>query len=348
MTEQWHNRYVSTFSGPFILFVVVSIIVIVPPAQAENSGVTRLPSDVGVYVASDATNSVDVPPLAPSYDAASSDNDGVSILSDLSLLEYRLFAKEYTNEDVERRLDRIERVVFGSRKTGAVDARIANLMSEVAIAPSGPVADTGGMDGYKYNGTGAAIATSEQPTSLLEVIANMETEVFGKTYPHDTLMARVARLEKSVLPAGTEQSLTPLPVRIHNLLVALQPKIQYQGLQNQNTYLPTTTGSQSYSYARTPSSYSFSTSPTTYSYSATGNDDYEKQGKQKTKSSNGHPLMKKLGQILEGVGTVAGATVGAMAASSAMYGAYGWGYPGYYGGGWGPYYGYGYSPFYRW
>lgn len=324
--------------GAFILSALVSIAVFASPVEAANDAVCISQND--------ATNSSAPPPLAPSYDAASasSSQDGVSLLSDLSTLEYRLFAKEYPDEDVQRRLDRLERVVFGSRRSGAVDERVSNLMREVAIAPTTPVADTGASDGYAYNTTGAAVTTADQPTSLLEVVANMETEVFGKTYPRDTLMARVARLEKSVLPRGSEQSLTPLPVRIHSLLVALQPKIQYQGIQTQNSYLQTTPSNQSYSYAR-PSTYSSYTTPSTYSYSTTNTNGNQQEATDK--KSNGHPLMKKLGQILEGVGTVAGATLGSMAATSAMYGAYGYGYPGFYGGGWGGYYGY--SPFgYRW
>lgn len=339
--EQRQDRHTRSLYGAFILSALVSIAVVAPPAEAAKDA---------VYISqNDATNSSATPPLAPSYDAASasSNQDGASLLSELSTLEYRLFAKEYPDEDVQRRLDRLERVVFGSRRSGAVDERVANLMREVAIAPTTPVTDTGAADGYGYNTTGAAVATTDQPTSLLDVVANMETEVFGKTYPHDTLMTRVARLEKSVLPKGSEQSLTPLPVRIHNLLVALQPKIQYQGIQNQNSYLRAMPSNQSYSYS-TPSKYSSYTTPSTYSYSTTNTNNDQQESPEK-KESNGHPLMKKLGQILEGVGTVAGATLGSMAATSAMYGSYGYGYPGFYGGGWGPYYGYGYSPFgYRW
>ncbi|MBY0548329.1 MAG: hypothetical protein K2W95_13620 [Candidatus Obscuribacterales bacterium] len=339
--EQWQNRYMRSHRGPLLLSALVSIVVVASPVEAANDEINISQND--------ATNSSATPPLAPSYEAAadSSHQDGASLLSDLTTLEYRLFAKDYPEEDVQRRLDRLERVVFGSRRSGAVDERVANLMREVAIAPTSPVADSGGADGYSYNTTGAAIATADQPTSLLEVAANMETEVFGKTYPRDTLMTRVARLEKSVLPKGSEQSLTPLPVRIHNLLVALQPKIQYQGVHNQNPYLQAAQSNQSYSYA-TPSTYSTYATPSTYSYSTTSTNSNNQQLTHEKKDSNGHPLMKKLGQILEGVGTVAGATLGSMAATSAMYGPYGYGYPGFYGG-WGPYYGYGYSPFgYRW
>src|SRR5271170_7074837 len=45
----------------------------------------------------------------------------------LPKLEMKLFQHEYPKDELDARLDRIEKMVFGERKAGSVSERIANL-----------------------------------------------------------------------------------------------------------------------------------------------------------------------------------------------------------------------------
>ncbi len=320
MKQYKHNFYIIR-GAACILAVFVSITLAVARGDADNG-----------------TNSSSAPPFAQSYEAVTSspNQSKPSILTDLSVLEFRLFAHEYPNEDVVQRLDRLERVVYGSRKTAAIDLRVANLMRDIANAPVEAGYSNGSTSDSNPYTSSPAITASAQPTSLLDLIGGMEKEVFGRTHPNNTLLDRVARLEKSVFPAGSEQNLTPLPARIQNLVLALQPAIHSPDLQDRNSFLhrQTTTSRQGYAIPENTNS--------TKSQSQSS----------ENKDSDEHPILKKLGKILCGVGTVAGEAVGSMAYGSALsYGAYGWGgypYSGYFGG-FRPYYGYGYGyGGYRW
>lgn len=302
-----------------MLFLMCSIFAL--PVGAQSDDVETTPSSSPAQQASMAAGS------NPS-----------SFLADVGSLEFRVFGHQYADQDIASRLDRLERVVYGSRKTAPLEVRIENLMRDVYSAQSPASSQVNAQNstasGITTDASAAAISPSQQPTSLVEIIASMENEVFGKTYPQDKLLERVSRLEKSVLPNGTEQSFTPLPTRIRNLLTALQPAIRSPEIQ-------TTTA----------------LSPAPQYLNRTEAQNENRPAKvSESKDENGHPIIKKLGQILSGVGTVAGEAIGSMAYGTAIgYGSYGWGYPGYFGGyGWGPYYGgngYGYGiPFcgYRW
>lgn len=280
------------------------------------------------------------PPVAPNYgstygssysEPGGPNNSGeqtanpLSLQMELSELEFRLFGRSSSDQNADRRLDKLERVVYGATSSAPIEQRVARLMSDIV----GPPPSASNQNGETEQALATApeqvsFQTSEEPQSLLELIGNMEQEVFGRRYTHDSLANRVARLEKTVLPEGSAQTFAPLGLRIHNLIASLGPfntAAKYRSPKS--TYTPGT--------------------------------NYHPANSSSNNSGDDHPLVHKLGKILSGVGTIAGEAIGSMAYGAAMdYGAYGWGYPGYfpgYYGGWGPGYGYGYgSPFgfYRW
>jgi hypothetical protein len=304
---------------PLALFMLFMTAWCVSPALSQNDT---------------ADNTTTPPAFAPSYQTAdpSAEQGPSSLLNQLSYLEFRVFARTYRNEDVDKRLDHLERVVYGAKKTGDVDQRLADLMRDVSTSQYGSSSGAGAQpastdDSYTSSPT---FTPSAQPTSLLDVVASMEKEVFGRTYTQDKLLDRVARLEKTVLPPGSEQSFTPLSTRIRKLLAALQPAIKAPATSPSSSFVQSQADSQDYS----PS----------YSYPASAGSTETDQHAEK-KDPDGHPLWKKFGKILAGVGTVAGEAIGSMAYGSAMGYGYGYGgfYPGYLGG-WG---GYGYGmPYY--
>lgn len=316
------------------------------------------------------------------------------IKEQLSAFEDRFFAHTFADESDSRRLDRIERVVYGSRRSGDVQQRLSRLMMDVPVittstntamppaasdqdAPSTSAQDDPDTPEQAYNDYPTVTALEEQilgktyeqlpvqqrlsqleekafgqastsrdlagrvdklrqyvankndlnenylqsstpsfsqylqPGSLESQVAQMEQEVYGKTYGRDTLISRLNRLDNTVFAGQPPQTFTPISARVNKLWSVLQPK--------------------------------FSAPQTTYKYQPPQN-----QGDEKKK--DGHPIWRKIGHFVEGVGMVAGEAAGAAAgaaAMSSMYGGYGyggWGYPGYFGGM--PYYGgWGYRPY---
>lgn len=260
-----------------------------------------------------------MPPLAPPIDTA--------IDSDISAMETRFFACRFADETPEQRLDRIERLVYGARRKGSVKERVSRLLLDVpdlarqtqssASSPASmPAAQAADSPRYEFS-------AGSIDHSLTQELACMEKEVYGKTYAKESLPQRVARLENTVFAGQTPQTFTPIVMRINRLLAALEPKFKAEPANNASAR----------PYEDVPS----------YTPAYAPENTAEKK--------KGHPFVHKLGKVLAGIGTVAGETLGAVAAGSMMgygygygYGGYGFGYPGmYYPGAFG--YGFGPRPF---
>lgn len=256
-----------------------------------------------------SSNSTDSATASPSSDANSSQFDG-----DLSNLENRFFYHTYQNEPPEKRLDRLERLVFGSRKSGTVQQRITALLLDVPSLNDDSDASQATPSSASNTMPATAPTFSYHPQvagqSLVSEVSAMEQEVYGKTYGSDTLINRVNRLEKTVFPNDTKQTFTSITSRVNRLVQALQPKF---------------------------SAPSLSTVPDSDSWTDTkgsGSGDDDKSHPEKKK---GHPFLHKLGHFIGDVGEVAGMAAAGVAAGSMMgygygYGYGGWGYPGM---GWG-------------
>lgn len=312
----------------------------------------------------------------------------------LSAFEDRFFAHTFADESDSRRLDRIERVVYGSRRSGDVQQRLSRLMMDVpvitnstnaALPPAAPsnqdssstsaqddpdtpeqayndyptvtaleeqilgktyeqlpvqqrlsqmeekafgqasssddlagrvdklrqyVANKNGLNENYLQSSSPSFSQYLQPGSLESQVGQMEQEVYGKTYGRDTLISRLNRLDNTVFAGQPPQTFTPLAARVNKLWSVLQPK--------------------------------FSAPQTSYKFQPP-------QSKDDDKKKEGHPVWRKIGHFVEGVGMVAGEAAGAAAGAAAMssmyvYGYGGFGYPGYFGGM--PYYGgWGYRPY---
>lgn len=355
-------------------------------------------------------NSQNLPPLAPSIQtteknedskkdiaaatqsnvaAATSSGTRPSVKDQLSAFEERFFANTFADESDSKRMDRIERVVYGRRRSGDTQQRLSRLMmdvpviaepansqrSQIAAAPTNNevdqdpaspeqayndyptvtaleeqilgrtyeqlpvqqrlaqlevkafgqasssndlagrvdrlrqyVASKNNLNENYLQDNGPNFSQGLQTGSIESQITEMEQEVYGKTYGRDTLISRLNRLDNTVFAGQPPQTFTPITMRVNKLWSVLQPK--------------------------------FTAPQTAYKYAPpqqTNDDDKKKEG---------HPIWRKIGHFVEGVGMVAGEAAGAAAMGTAMgygygYGGYGWGYPGFYPGYFGSY---GYGP----
>ena len=264
-----------------------------PAIDSENPGAQNAAS----------SETADASPAATS----ASDANNAQFAGDLSALENKLYSHDFSGEPVEKRLDRIERLVYGAAKTGSVQDRITQLLLNV---PLNPDPGTTAQSTAQPVQPDSEVPVSEEPAikgpsphwSLQSDVSAMEKEVFGKTYNSDSLTNRVSRLETAVFAGQPAQTFVPIRMRINKLWAALQPQFS------------------------APKNY-YAGKPITSNYN-----DSRKQDEEKKK---GHPFWHKVGTVLGDVGKVAAEGAASMAASSMMMGGYGYGYGGY-----GPY-GYG-------
>lgn len=268
------------------------------------------------------------PGLDSSQGQSSSNGNGDASASaqfsgDLSSLENKFFHHDFAGDPIQTRLERVERIVYGSAKAGSVQDRITQLLIDVPNLASDNTNTQASQMQQGYNeepqesvSAPEAVQGPHKPPSLKAEVSSMETQIYGKTYPNDSLNNRVSRLEQTVFASQPAQKFAPIQNRISKLVATLQPQFAHP----QNLY---------------------SGAPVIASSKLANEPEQEKHG---------HPFLKKLGHALGRTAMVAGSMVGSMAMSgmmggygSGMMGGYGGGYPGYSGYGNAGYGSYGYG-----
>lgn len=115
----------------------------------------------------------------------------MDVAREVSLLEHRFFFKQYAHDPLEKRLERLELLVYGATQAGSNEARAERLRKTVADKDrqaSAPAHQ--GADGSAGAPTKKPLGSSQYP-----ILNTFEWRVFKKTYPGETLDQRLERLE---------------------------------------------------------------------------------------------------------------------------------------------------------
>ncbi len=123
-------------------------------------------------------------------------------------LEKEFLSKQYSHESIYKRLDRLEKRVYGAIQTGDLDSRVSRLSasSTYTQTPNTP------QNSYTYSqnfGRNPEFYAENGDDTLLQ-IAGLEMSLLGKTYGHDPLALRLNRLERKIFHRdfSTDSNLT--------------------------------------------------------------------------------------------------------------------------------------------
>jgi hypothetical protein len=113
-----------------------------------------------------------------------------SIAKDLALLENRFFSHQYANDPTDKRLERLELLVFGATQDGDLPVRWSRLNKAIASRASAPIAKS----------APAATPAEKAPDSSTQypVLNTLEWRALKQTFPKETLDTRLGRLEKKL------------------------------------------------------------------------------------------------------------------------------------------------------
>lgn len=136
-----------------------------------------------------------------------------SMVPTLSKLEYKYFQHDYEKDDVQTRLDRLEKMVFGEARTGNEEERLKNLVAlvpnldEVKVGGGGnsPVAETPKQPTERVAKQPARSPRYEPPAeterepsagdSSYPAVTAVEKKLLGRDYIGESLGKRLDRLE---------------------------------------------------------------------------------------------------------------------------------------------------------
>lgn len=134
---------------------------------------------------------------------------------DVELLERRFFPKTYWNDPLDKRLERLELMIYGSTQSGSLGERLDRIKKDVVqrsrTNPNSSAGGTAGRPGPAPGKTQSESAASGQ----YPVLNTLEWRALKKTYPMESLDQRLARLESHLF--GQPSTTMPYVDRIERL-----------------------------------------------------------------------------------------------------------------------------------
>ena len=117
-----------------------------------------------------------------------------SIVKDLALLENRFFSRQYANDPTDKRIERLELLVFGGAQDGDLVGRWSRLNKAIVSRPA-QAAESAAKP--------APTATKEkagapEQSAKYPALNTLEWRALKKTYADESLDARLGRLEKKL------------------------------------------------------------------------------------------------------------------------------------------------------
>lgn len=136
-------------------------------------------------------------------------------LANLSIIEKDLFGVEYKNEDGVKRLNRIEKHIFGEIKSGTSAKRIQDIAdaSGISFMPKKTAEE---------KRIAAADFEKEDTSVNYPVIDLMENKVFNKNFHGENVYKRVARLEQKTFGKSSEGELSTRTDKLKAAILAVK------------------------------------------------------------------------------------------------------------------------------
>lgn len=116
---------------------------------------------------------------------------------DLILLENRYFAHPYGHDPVEKRLERLECLIFGATKGGSNVERLTRLNKAVATRSQTPLPSVPATASASPTAPGGGGSTGKSNVQY-PVLTTLEWRALKKTFPSESLDQRLDRLESKM------------------------------------------------------------------------------------------------------------------------------------------------------
>ncbi len=116
--------------------------------------------------------------------------------AELGLLENRFFSRQYLSDPLEKRLERLELLVFASTQEGSPRERLARLKNTLGARSGGPAAKAASQ-AAKSPPKGSSLENMDS-SSQYPVLNTLEWRALKKTYSGESLDQRLERIESKL------------------------------------------------------------------------------------------------------------------------------------------------------
>lgn len=150
----------------------------------------------------------------------------------LDNIERSLYGIDYSSDTDSVRIERLEKDIYGEKKSGDISKRIKNIQNDTGYVEnntSTPVnKNSNNLQNNLSNNLNSNLGNlrpiqQEDATVEYPIVDEMENEVFKTVYKNEDIYKRLDRLEKQVFNRTTSDSLQE---RVDRLLISVKPAKQ--------------------------------------------------------------------------------------------------------------------------
>ena len=158
----------------------------------------------------------------------------ISIQDNITAIENTLFGYDYQGETDEKRVERIEKNLYGQKKNGDLAKRVENIKNDSGLTFSKTPSlknNSNSSNTYAKKDTNIP-ELKEDATVEYPIVDKMEEEIFKTTYKNENIYSRLNRLEESVFNKTSNEDLNS---RVDKLASVIRPKTKKMYQQNNYT-----------------------------------------------------------------------------------------------------------------
>ncbi len=156
----------------------------------------------------------------------------------ITAIESNVFGYEYSNENDNKRLERIEEYLYGAKRSGALNKRLESIQNDIGyVNKEDKITNTPASVNQEKNIETAkqkqkeVLALKEDNTVEYPMVDKMEQTIFKASYKNENIYNRLNRLEKQVFNKTSDEDLN---VRVDKLASVVMPKSSIKKRQSGN------------------------------------------------------------------------------------------------------------------
>lgn len=143
----------------------------------------------------------------------------------ITAIENSMFGYDFKNEKENTRIERIEKHLYGIKKTGKIENRIENIQNDMGLTIQKRVEQIPTQNQNKVNNNTKYQTENIEEDNTVDypIVDQMEETIFNESYKKENIYKRLERLEQKVFNKTSNESLN---VRVDRLSKVLMPQSQ--------------------------------------------------------------------------------------------------------------------------
>ena len=160
--------------------------------------------------------------------------------SNITEVETSVFGYDYKNESDIKRIERLERYLYGTKKNGDIDKRLNDIKTDIGFTSKNKQknklptsSDKKLSENLNQSLNNELMGLKENSTVDYPIVDSMEKEVFKTIYKNEDIYKRLDRLEEKVFNSKSTASLNE---RVNKLASAISPMKNTANNMNNYSY----------------------------------------------------------------------------------------------------------------